>query len=291
MTSPTSSLPKATAWMAGWLSLMLVVAVAGREATRELQVFELMLLRSVIGLFLLYPLVHANGGFASIRTTRLREHGLRNAVHYSAQFGWFFALTLIPMAHVVAIEFTMPLWTALLAAAFLGERFTAWKGLAVALGLVGVLMIVRPNAGGISTGEAIAFAAAIGFAVSVTMTKSLTRTESPVTIIFWMLVLQSVLGLVPALSVWQWPSAAVWPWVLLVAFGGTFSHYCMARALRHADATVVVPMDFLRVPLTAAAGWWLYSERFDLLTALGAALILAGNLVNLMRQRAARTSP
>ncbi|WP_237357717.1 DMT family transporter [Piscinibacter gummiphilus] len=291
MTSPTSSLPKATAWMAGWLSLMLVVAVAGREATRELQVFELMLLRSVIGLFLLYPLVHANGGFASIRTTRLREHGLRNAVHYSAQFGWFFALTLIPMAHVVAIEFTMPLWTALLAAAFLGERFTAWKGLAVALGLVGVLMIVRPNAGGISTGEAIAFAAAIGFAVSVTMTKSLTRTESPVTIIFWMLVLQSVLGLVPALSVWQWPSAAVWPWVLLVAFGGTFSHYCMARALRHADATVVVPLDFLRVPLTAAAGWWFYSERFDLLTALGAGLILAGNLVNLMRQRAARTSP
>ncbi|ARN19655.1 multidrug DMT transporter permease [Piscinibacter gummiphilus] len=277
--------------MAGWLSLMLVVAVAGREATRELQVFELMLLRSVIGLFLLYPLVHANGGFASIRTTRLREHGLRNAVHYSAQFGWFFALTLIPMAHVVAIEFTMPLWTALLAAAFLGERFTAWKGLAVALGLVGVLMIVRPNAGGISTGEAIAFAAAIGFAVSVTMTKSLTRTESPVTIIFWMLVLQSVLGLVPALSVWQWPSAAVWPWVLLVAFGGTFSHYCMARALRHADATVVVPLDFLRVPLTAAAGWWFYSERFDLLTALGAGLILAGNLVNLMRQRAARTSP
>jgi len=277
--------------MAGWLSLMLVVAVAGREATRELQVFELMLLRSVIGLFLLYPLVRANGGFVSIRTTRLREHGLRNAVHYSAQFGWFFALTLIPMAHVVAIEFTMPLWTALLAAAFLGERFTAWKGLAVALGLVGVLMIVRPNAGGISTGEAIAFAAAIGFAVSVTMTKSLTRTESPVTIIFWMLVLQSVLGLVPALSVWQWPSAAVWPWVLLVAFGGTFSHYCMARALRHADATVVVPMDFLRVPLTAAAGWWFYSERFDLLTALGAGLILAGNLVNLMRQRATRTSP
>jgi len=291
VSSPSSSLSKATAWMAGWLSLMLVVAVAGREATRELQVFELMLLRSVIGLFLLYPLVRASGGFAALRTTRLREHGLRNVVHYSAQFGWFFALTLIPMAHVVAIEFTMPIWTALLAAAFLGERFTAWKGLAVVLGLVGVLMIVRPNAGGISTGEAIAFAAAIGFAVSVTMTKSLTRTESPVAIIFWMLVLQSVLGLVPALSVWQWPSAAVWPWVLLVAFGGTFSHYCMARALRHADATVVVPMDFLRVPLTAAAGWWLYSERFDLLTALGAGLILAGNLVNLWRQRAARTSP
>ena len=291
MSFPSSSLSKAIAWMAGWLSLMLMVAVAGREATRELQVFELMLLRSVIGLFLLYPLVRANGGFASLRTTRLREHGLRNVVHYAAQFGWFFALTLIPMAHVVAIEFTMPIWTVLLAAAFLGERFTPSKGIAVVLGLVGVVMIVRPDVHGVSPGQAIAFVAAIGFAVSVTLTKSLTRTESPVTIIFWMLALQSVLGLVPALSVWQWPSAAAWPWVLLVAFGGTFSHYCMARALRHADATVVVPMDFLRVPLTAAAGWWLYSERFDLLTALGASLILAGNLVNLMRQRATRTSP
>jgi len=269
--------------MAGWLALMVVIAVAGREATRELAVFQVMEMRSVIGLCMLYPLIRASGGIGTMKTARGRDHVARNVVHYAAQYGWFAALTMIPLAQVVAIEFTMPIWTAVLAFAFLGERMNVSKVLAVALGLVGVGLIVRPGGTGLSAGQVIALTAALGFAVSVTMTKSLTRSDSAVVIIFWMLVVQSLLGLVPAIAVWRWPSAAVWGWVLVVAFCGTFSHYCMARAMRHADATVVVPMDFLRVPLTATAGWLIYSERMDLVTVLGAVLILAGNLLNLQR--------
>jgi drug/metabolite transporter (DMT)-like permease len=269
--------------MAGWLSLMVVIAVAGREATRELAVFQVMELRSLLGLAMLYPLIRRHGGFAAMKSARVRHHAARNVVHYAAQFAWFAALTMIPLAQVVAIEFTMPIWTALLAVAFLGERMNAWKTLAVVLGLVGVGLIVRPDATAVSTGQLVALAAAVGFAVSVTMTKSLTRSDSAVVIIFWMLVVQSLLGLVPALAVWRWPSAAAWGWVAVIAFCGTFSHYCMARAMAYADATVVVPMDFLRVPLTAAAGWLVYAERVDLVTVLGASLILAGNLLNLRR--------
>jgi drug/metabolite transporter (DMT)-like permease len=281
---PSRSTSKAALWMAGWLSLMVVIAVAGREATGELAVFQVMEMRSVIGLCMLYPLVRAGGGFVAMKTTRVRDHAARNVVHYAAQYGWFAALTMIPLAQVVAIEFTMPLWTVLLAAVFLGERINLWKLLAVALGLVGVGLIVRPGGSGFSAGHAIALAAALGFAVSLTLTKSLTGSDSAVVIIFWMLVVQSLLGLVPAVAVWRWPSAAVWGWVLVVAFCGTFSHYCMARAMRHADATVVVPMDFLRVPLTATAGWLVYSERMDLYTVLGAVLILMGNLLNVQRR-------
>jgi len=113
------------------------------------------------------------------------------------------------------------------------------------------------------------------------MMKSLTRTENTLAIIFWMLVIQSAAGFFPTLYVWRWPSAQVWGWLAMIGFCGTFSHYCMARAMLHADATVVLPMDFLRVPLTAAAGWLIYSERLDLFTVLGAALILTGNLLNL----------
>jgi drug/metabolite transporter (DMT)-like permease len=273
--------------MAGWLSLMVVVAVAGREATRELPVFQVMALRSVIGLALLWPLVRAAGGLRAMRTVRLREHAARNVVHYAAQYGWFAALTMIPLAQVVAIEFTMPLWTALLAAAFLAERIDGWKAIAVALGVVGVAVIVRPGAGAVSPGQLVALAAAVGFGVSVTLVKSLTRDDSAVVIMFWMLVLQSAIGVVPALLTWHAPSAPAWGWVLVVAFCGTFSHYCMARAMAHADATVVVPMDFLRVPLTAAAAWLIYAERMDLLTVLGTALILAGNGLNVWRPRAA----
>jgi drug/metabolite transporter (DMT)-like permease len=284
--TPDSSVTRAAVWMAGWLTLMVVIAVAGREASRELSVFQIMLLRSVMGFALLWPLVHASGGWSSVRTVRLSQHVLRNGVHYAAQYGWFAALTLIPLAQVVAIEFTMPIWSAVLAVVFLGERMGGRKWFAVLLGLVGVAVIVRPVAGDIEAGQLIALAAAVGFSISVVLVKSLTRSDSAVAVSFWMLVVQSLIGLVPALMVWQWPSAVAWGWVTVVAFCGTYSHYCFARAMKHADATVVVPMDFLRVPLTALVGWLAYSERLDLYTALGVGLILAGNVLNLIRRPA-----
>ncbi len=277
--APSKSM--AALWMAGWLSLMLMITVAGREALRELNVFELMFIRSGLGLFLLAPLIWRAGGLAVVRTQRLPQHIARNSIHFGAQLGWFFALTLIPIGQVVAIEFTMPIWTAILAAMVLGERITVWKLFAILLGIVGVVMIVRPATGEINPGQLIALLAAVGFGISVAMMKSLTRTEQTLTIIFYMLVVQTTGSLVPALYAWQWPSLIAWGWGLIIAFCGAVSHYCMARALLYADATVVVPMDFLRVPLTALAGWLLYSERLDAFTVLGAALILGGNLMNL----------
>jgi drug/metabolite transporter (DMT)-like permease len=267
--------------MAGWLALMLAITIAGRETIRELNVFQVMEVRSIIGFVILYPLVRANGGLAAMKTSRPLQHIGRNLIHYAAQLGWFFALTLIPLSQVVSIEFTMPIWTAILAASFLGERMTVWKILAIVLGVLGVLVIVRPSAGEINPGQLIALGAAVGFGISIAMMKSLTRTETTLSIIFWMLVIQAAAGFFPALYVWQWPSAYAFGWIVVIAFCGTFSHYCMARAMLHADATVVLPMDFLRVPLTAIAGWLIYSERLDMFTLLGAALILTGNLLNL----------
>jgi drug/metabolite transporter (DMT)-like permease len=267
--------------MVGWLAMMLIMVVAGRETTRELNVFQIMELRSIIAFLMLYPLIHINGGFAAMKTSRPLQHVGRNLIHYAAQLGWFFALTLIPIGQVVAIEFTMPIWTAILAASFLGERMTVWKISAVVLGVIGVIIIVRPETGEINAGQLIALGAAVGFGISVAMMKSLTRTENTLAIIFWMLVVQSAAGFVPTLYVWISPSAYIWGWIVVIAFCGTFSHYCMARAMLHADATVVLPMDFLRVPLTAAVGWLLYSEQLDLFTVLGAMLILTGNLLNL----------
>jgi drug/metabolite transporter (DMT)-like permease len=283
--SPRQSTLLAASWMAGWLALMLVMPVAGREAAREMNLIQVMEMRSIIGFLMIYPLVRQAGGFRAMRTERAWLHVARNSVHYLAQYGWLLAVTMISLAQVVSIEFTMPIWTAILAVTLLGERMTVWKTIAVVLGLVGVIVIVRPGASAANLGQLIALAAAVGFGMSVTMVKSLTRTESVVSILFWMVVIQSAIGLVPALAVWRWPSMVGWTWVLVIAFCGTFSHYCMTRALRYADATVVVPMDFLRVPLSAVVGWLVYTEAIDLLTALGATLILAGNLLNLKSPR------
>jgi drug/metabolite transporter (DMT)-like permease len=280
----TQSNLKAAFWMGCSLGCMILMTWAGRETTRQLDVFQVMELRALIGLTLLYPLVRRLGGVRAMATKRPLQHIGRNIAHYTAQFLWLLALTMIPLAQLVAIEFTTPIWTALLAATFLGERMTVAKVAAIGLGLIGVLVIVRPGVDSFQVGQFVVLASALGFGVSFTMTKSLTRTESAVAIIFWMLVIQAVIGLVPAALVWRNPPAAVWPWLVVIAFGGSYAHYCMARALAHADATVVTPMDFLRVPATAALGYFAYSERIDLFTVLGTVLILAGNLLNLKRR-------
>lgn len=284
--APTPSIPKAAFWMALSIASFLLMSVAGRMTTSVLSVFQVLELRSVIGWFILLPLVLARGGFAAMASKRLPLHIARNVVHYVGQGAWLYALTLIPLGVLVSIEFTTPIWTALLAVLFLGERLNRFRIASIILGLIGVVIIVRPSAGSIEPGHLIVLGAAVCFGASVVMVKALTRTDSVVRIIFWMLVVQSILGLIPALVEWRNPPLALWPWLLVIGFTGMSSHFCMARALTYADATLISPMDFLRVPLSALIGWLLYKEQIDVFTAGGAALILMGNLLNLPRRSA-----
>ncbi|MGX9146088.1 DMT family transporter [Mesorhizobium sp. 128a] len=281
---PAPSIPKAAFWMALSIASFLTMSVAGRATTAELNVFQVLELRSVIGFFILLPLVIMSGGFTAMRTGRPLAHVARNVIHYTGQAAWLYALTLIPLAVLISIEFTTPIWTAILAVSFLGEKLSRPKLAAIVLGLIGVVVIVRPGVGSVDPGHIVVLGAAVCFGISVVMVKSLTRTDSVVRIIFWMLVIQSVVGLLPALYEWRNPPLELWPWIILIAFTGMSSHFCMARALVYADATVISPMDFLRVPLSALIGWLLYREQIDIFTAAGALLILMGNLLNLQRK-------
>jgi len=196
-------------WMAGWLTATLGMTVAGRQLAQEVSVFEVMLLRSVIATIILTPIVMLNGGLRG-RLSQLKFHGIRNVVHYAGQYAWFSALLLIPLAEVIAIEFTMPLWIAILAAAFLGERLYGWKIAALIVGFGGVLMIVKPGLT-LNAGHVIALAAAMLFAVSVTLTKFITRRDTALTVIFFMFTMQTVIGAVPAWLTWTWPPAHALP--------------------------------------------------------------------------------
>lgn len=285
------SISRAAFWMAGSIVCFVIMSVAGRTATAALDTFQVMEMRSVIGWLLLLPLVIRAGGFRAMRTSKPLRHVARNMVHYAGQYGWLHALALIPLAELVSIEFTTPIWTALLATLFLGERMNRAKIVAIGLGLAGVLIIVRPGAAPIEVGHLVILAAAFCFGISFVLTRSLTATDSVVKIIFWMLIIQSAIGLVPAIAVWQTPPTDLWPVLLVVAFTGTFSHFCLAQALSYAEATEVSPMDFVRLPCSALVGWWIYNESLDVLTIAGAALILIGNLVNLRRGIATPTTP
>lgn len=281
---PQQSTVRAAIWMAGWLLNTLALTIAGRELGHDIPVFVIMIFRSLIALAILTPIVLYYGGLRQ-RFATLKLNIVRNIVHYGAQYSWFLALTIIPLAQVVAIEFTMPIWVAVIALLFLGEALTRFRLLAIILGFLGIMLIVKPGTTHIDEGHVVALLAALGFAVSVTMTKVITRTDSALTIIFLMFLIQTVIGAVPAFLTWKWPEAHNWPWVAVVGLAGTFSHYCLSKAISLADTTLVTPMDFLRVPLTVIAGYLLYSEGFDIYSIIGTLLILGANTLNLFKSR------
>ncbi|HSR72291.1 MAG TPA: DMT family transporter, partial [Kiloniellales bacterium] len=225
----------------------------------------------------------ARSGWAQARPRRLGQHLLRNLGHFGGQYGWFYAVGFLPLATVFAIEFTMPFWVVLIAGLVLGERITGTRVLSVLLGFLGVLVLLRPGFEAIHPAAFAILAGAFGFAVSVTATKALTRDTTPLAILFYMTLMQLPMGLIPALPVWVWPGLETLPWLLLVGLAALSAHFCLTSALRLADATVVVPMDFLRLPLIALVGFLLYSEGIDLFVVLGAVLICAGNWINVRR--------
>ena len=274
--------------MLGAVASFSTMAVAGREVLKELDVYQLMFYRSAIGLVLIVAFgMLSRGGFRQFRTQRLKIHFARNMVHLVGQFSWFFALGLIPLTQLVALEFTTPLWIAGLAPIFLRERLTKMRLAAVMLGFSGVLVVLRPGLEAVNVGSVVMLVGAVGFAGSMMFTKHLAPTEQPLTILFYMALMQTPVGLLLAINGLHWPELVTGLWLVLVGILGFTAHFCIARALSLADAIVVAPMDFLRLPLIATIGLMLYSEPLEIWVLLGGGLVLLGNYGNLMAERRA----
>ncbi len=269
--------------MTGALLSFSLMAVAIRVLAGTLSVMEILAVRSGLGLAVMIALLILRPELRpAIHSQRPALHLFRNTIHLAAQYLWAMSILLLPLATVFALEFTSPAWALLLAVPVLGERLTASRIGAVVLGLIGVLVILRPGMETFRPAALLVLAAAIGFAITLITTKKLTRTDSTFAIIFWMNVIQLPLALVPSdplfvmkLGLGQLPAFAA------VGFTGLASHYCLANAFRAGDASLVVPLDFLRIPLIAVIGWWLYGEALDVLVFIGAGLIIGGVLWNL----------
>ena len=279
-----SGVAAASLWMVGALFSFTGMALAGRELSAELNTFQILFFRSLIGVIIIGAVI-ARTGLAPLQVASVPHHILRNIIHFGGQFGWFFAISILPLAQVFAFEFTVPIWTAIFAAFILGERMTVARAGAIAIGFVGILVIARPGMVPFEIGALAALLSAICYATSHTLTKRLTRTDSAIAVIFFMTLLQLPMGGVPTLLDWTTPSLAMIPWLILVGVTGLSAHYCMARAFAHADATVVVPMDFLRLPLIAFLGLTVYHEPLDIWVLAGAAIIFAGNFMNILVER------
>lgn len=273
--------------MLGTLTSLALMAIAGRELSAELSTLQILFFRSAVGLLIILAVIW-RAGWHHLRTAQAGMQVLRNGAHYIGQFGWFYGISLLPLAQVFALEFTMPVWAALLAPLLLKEKITPVRALVVVIGFVGILIVVRPGLVPVSPAALAVLVAALSYAVAYTLTKKLTRTDTALAIVFYMCLVQLPLGLIPSIFDWATPSQAMWPWIAAVSVTGLSAHYCLARAFAEADAIVVVPMEFLRLPLIALAGMLFYGEPLDLWVLGGAAVICAGNFLNVWTASRAR---
>ena len=274
--------------MTGALLSFSAMAVSIRILAGKLNIFEILTIRSGAGLLIMFAFLAARADLRPlVRPSRMPLNLLRNFIHFGAQYCWAMALTLLPFATVFALEFITPAWTALLAVWLLSERLTPSRIGVVIFGLIGVVIILRPGLVAFNPMALLVLVATVGFAIVMITTKMLTATETSFAIIFWMSVIQFPLGLAGSdplflfrLGWWDIPA------VLGIGIGGTSSHYCLSNAFRAGDATLVVPLDFLRVPLIALVGWAFFSEALDIWVFVGGFVILAGIFWNVRAEAA-----
>lgn len=281
----------AAVWMIGAIVSFSTMAVAGREAGLTFDTFEIMTYRSAVGILIMLAVLTAMRRWNEVSRANLTLHGARNLAHFTAQNLWFYAITVIPLAQVFALEFTSPLWVIVLAALFLGERMTWLKAGVGVIGFLGVLLVVRPGAVPLSAGMLAAAAAAFGFAVTAIFTKKLTQRESILSIMLYLTAMQLGFGLICSLADGQiaWPETGQWGWLITIGVCGLAAHFCLTTALSLAPASLVMPVDFVRLPLIAIIGVLLYQEALDWAVLAGASLIFGANYLNILASQRAAT--
>ncbi|WP_235829860.1 DMT family transporter [Frigidibacter oleivorans] len=282
-------------WMLGALAGFSAMAVTGRSASAELDTFEILVWRSLIGLVLVDAVALATGQAAALRPERLRLHAARNAAHFFGQNCWLYAVATIPLAQVFALEFTYPILVALLAPLLLGEVFRPRVLVFAAVGFAGILLVARPSpSGGFDPGQVAALLAAFGFAGSAIATKRLTAGTSLTAILHWLCLMQLAMALACAGGDGDiaLPGPATVLPVVVLSVAGLLAHLCLTVALSLAPASMMTPIDFLRLPLIAVIGMLLYDEALDPFVFLGGAMIFGANSLNLwLDRRDRRGSP
>ena len=278
--------------MVGAMVSFSLMAVSGRELGGHLDTFEIMTYRSLIGFLIIFFIILFFKKFSEVNTIRLKLHFIRNIFHFAGQNLWFFAVVYIPLSQLFALEFSTPIWVAILAPLFIKERLTLTRLFVVLLGFIGILIVVRPDFM-IVKPEIVAGAfCAIGFAITSITTKKLTSTDSILCILFWLTVMQLLFGIICSGfdGDIDYPRGKEIYWVIIIGICGLCAHFCITMALSLAPAIIVSPMEFLRLPLITMVGYFMYNENLDWYIFLGATIVLTANIINLQAEKSRKTN-
>ena len=285
-----SQLTQSIFWMLGAMISFTLMAVSGRELFSSLDTFEIMLYRSLVGIVLVLAFGKYFKTLHQIRVENLSLHFIRNISHFGGQNFWFYAIALIPFSQLFAFEFSTPLFIVFLAPIFLGELLTKEKLIAAAIGFLGIMLVARPDLNTITWALIAAFLLPVCFAATAIATKLLTRKFSLTCILFWLVIMQTVFSLICAGYDFdiRIPTQTDLPFLLVVSVTGLTAHLCMTKAFSLAPVSVVMPIDFVRLPLISMVGYLFYNEVLTWYIILGSALVFVGNYININAEERAQ---
>jgi drug/metabolite transporter (DMT)-like permease len=270
-------------WMIGAAASLVAMAILIRYLTPKYHVLELIFIRNAVNLALMIPWLVA-AGFAALKTQRLGAHAMRNAFLYGGNVAWYFGVTLVPLAELAALQFTMPIFTVVMAGIVLREHIGLHRALVVGAGFAGTLIIVRPGVVDLGAGPFVVLTAAFLYSCAFIITKQLSSTDSGNQVVFYMSAFILVFSAVPAAFVWRAPDLADAAPLIAMGVSGYSTHYCVTRSMASADASYVVPFDFLRLPMSIVFGFVLFAEPLEPWTWIGAAVIFAAAYYNTRRE-------
>lgn len=276
MTAPRTQHLRAALLMLGSTMLFGLMTVAIRLASETLHTFEIAFFRNFFGLIAALPLLLRHGPDL-LKTTQWPRYVFRCAIGVVSMLCGFWAIGHLPLAQAVALSYSTPIFVTIAAVVFLHEQVRGRRWAAVALGFVGVMIIVRPGTAGFSAGTLVALAAAVLSGIVSIQIKQLSKVEPADRIVLLTTLLWVPMSLLPALTVWEWPRGIAWVWVIAAGFLGTGGHMLWTRALKLGDVSALTPISFMQLPIVAVAGWLLFQERLDRWTAMGAGVIFAAN--------------
>ena len=269
-----------TIWMLGFILNITITAICIRELSFKYSSFEIQNFRNIFSIIIILIFFKARNN-VHLTTFQLKNNFIRNIFHFIGQSAWTWGLTVLPLAVVFSLEFTMPIWAAIIAIIIFKEKITLNKILFLILGLLGTCIILLPDTKYIGIYNIIVLFSAITYAIAHNFTKKLTGTDSIISILFYMAIIQLPFSLIGSFIVddLHYNIAKEMPLIILLTITSLLAHYCLSSALKNSEASVVLPIDYIRLPLIIFIGWYYYDEIISSNVFIGSVFIIFGVIV------------
>ncbi len=282
---------RGVAWALLAAVFMSIMSVLIKYMSGQLSSFEVAWFRASFGLVVILPFVWRAGGISAVRTGRLRMHALRGVLGAMAMMSGFYAVAHLPLALATSLGFARPLFMVPLAIVFLHEVVRARRWTATFIGFAGVIIAIRPS-GAIESAALFSLFSALMVSLSLIVTKIISNTERPTTMIFYAGIFGTVFTLIPAIVVWQTPTLTQFAFLLLIGIVGTLGTNSMIRSLSAGEATLVGPIEYVRIIFSALFGFLIFAEVPTLWTAAGSVIIVGSTIyISVREARLGKSKP